>query len=134
MVVDEFRDKLRASRGFGVADGAIYIDHRRAIQIRITVSFLVRPVTLPGYEIGNAVAVHVRYRGTMDLTENNSPGILRTVVACDFVLSPCSVLLLFIPTQPPFMSRKAGDDVRQTIAVDVVDTHLRAAGPKVRRV
>src|SRR4030095_8616399 len=68
-VVYEFRNELRAPSGALVANRLVDVKHRRAERIRIRIAFLMREEPLADNEIRNAVAIHVRARGSVRLRE-----------------------------------------------------------------
>jgi len=84
--VDEFRNELRATRGFRVAHRLIPVEHRRTVWVRIEVVVAMRPVTLPYDEVRYSVAVHVAIGRAMWFGEGDASGILRREIIHDHVL------------------------------------------------
>ncbi len=80
-----------------------------------------------------SLPIHVRKRGRMRLRERNAARILRREIAGNIVSlkrdHTIRRALLFEPREPESMRLQRRHNIRQSIAVDVVNPHISAPPP-----
>src|ERR1700694_716351 len=135
--MNQLGNKLRSTFSLRIPNRSVPVQDRRTVGIGIQIALQMRPVTLSGDDVRNAVAIQVRKRHGVEFGESDVARVLGREIAHNRVLDkrdgPVLIPLLLEPRQAPSVSRERGDDVIQTVAVYVVDAHLCAAAAEANR-
>src|SRR5437588_4880287 len=130
-IVDQLRNKLRSPLRFRVPHGPIPVENAGAVRIGIEVAFQMRKDALSRDYVRNTVAIEIAKGHAMQLGKGHISGIFRRKIAHNGMLyegnGAVLVALLLEPCESPSVSVKSRDDVVQTVAVHVINTHLGAA-------
>ncbi len=128
-VVDKLRHEFRSPRRFRAANSAIPVEDGRSRRIRIDVGVEMGEPPLACDKIRNTIAVDVGVSRAVDLRESNSARIFRGQVIHHHVFDErylsASGSLLFKPGKPPSVGIERGDNVIETVTIDVEDGHYR---------
>ena len=130
-VVNQFGNEFRAAFRLGVPNSPVPIEDGRAVWVGIKVALEMREEPLSDDHVRHAVAIHVGEGGAVRLREGHAAGILRAEIAHDVVAHKRNVALrvalLLEPGEAPTVCSQGRDHIVQTVAIHVVNAHLRAA-------